>query len=192
MLGARRAWKGALPLSRWVIDGAENESWSRSDRGSPAPTLAYLSRETARERRWLRSLSWFLTKDTYGDAHCHRVRKPNLAHSLLSDPYPFAGKPLPTEGGYMPQNSGSATIRTNMPLSRAERAHRYRQWLRKLRGPIFRRRIRVTDKSIKGLVKRGYLWPEERENSTAIRQAVSLFLRDALRKQRKPKRTKKR
>jgi hypothetical protein len=41
----------------------------------------------------------------------------------------------------MPQNSGSATIHAKMLLSRAELAHRYQQGLRKLRGPIFRRRV---------------------------------------------------
>jgi hypothetical protein len=92
----------------------------------------------------------------------------------------------------MPQNSGSVTIRTNMPLSRAELARRYREGLRKLRRPIFRRRIGVTNKTIRGLVKRGYLRPEERENSTAIHQAVNLFVWDELLERRKPKRTKKR
>jgi hypothetical protein len=39
----------------------------------------------------------------------------------------------------MPQISGSAMMHTNMPLSKAERAHRYRQGLRKLGSPVFRR-----------------------------------------------------
>jgi hypothetical protein len=90
----------------------------------------------------------------------------------------------------MPQISGSAMMHTNMPLSKAERAHRYRQGLRKLGSPVFRRWIRVTHKTIRGLVKCGYLRPEDRENLTAIHQAVSLFLWDELRA--KPKRTKKR
>ena len=92
----------------------------------------------------------------------------------------------------MPQNSESVTIRTNTPLTSAELAHRYRQGLPKLRRPIFRRRIRVTNKIIRGLVKRGYLGPRQRENPTAVRQAVKLFVWDALRKRRKPKRKKKR
>jgi hypothetical protein len=44
LLGESRAWEGALPLSWWIVDGAENESWSRPDCGSAAPTLASLSR----------------------------------------------------------------------------------------------------------------------------------------------------
>ena len=92
----------------------------------------------------------------------------------------------------MPQNSISVTMRTNMPLSRAELAHRYRQGLRKLRGPTFLRRIRMTDRTVRGLIKRGYLGAEERDNLTAIHQAMSLFLWDDLREQPKPKRTKKR
>jgi hypothetical protein len=92
----------------------------------------------------------------------------------------------------MPQNSGSVTIPTNTPLSRAELTHRYRQGLRELRGPIFQRRIRVTNKIIRGLMKRGYLGPEQRENPIAVRHAVNLLVWEALRKRRKPKRTKKR
>jgi hypothetical protein len=64
----------------------------------------------------------------------------------------------------------------------------YRQLLRKLRRPILRRRTRVTNKTIRGLVKHGYLGPEDRENSTAVRQALNLFLWDELREQPKPKR----
>jgi hypothetical protein len=50
----------------------------------------------------------------------------------------------------------------------------------------------MTDKTIRGLIKRGYLGPEERDNLTAIRQAMSLFLWDDLREKPKTKRTKKR
>jgi hypothetical protein len=89
----------------------------------------------------------------------------------------------------MPQNSISITMRTK-PLSRAELEHRYRQGLRKLRGPTFLRRIRMTDKTVRGLINRGYLGPEERDNLTAIQQAMSLFLWDDLREQAKTKRTK--
>jgi hypothetical protein len=95
----------------------------------------------------------------------------------LNDSYPFAGKTLRTNEEYMPQISGSATIHTNMLLSKAERARRYRQGLRELRGPTFLRRIRMTDKTVRGLIKRGYLGPEERDNLTAIQQAMSLLHR---------------
>lgn len=62
---------------------------------------------------------------------------------------------------------GSVTLRRYMPLSPADRA---RQGLRKLSVPRQRYRIRVTDSQIRALVKLGYLWPEECENWTAIRQ----------------------
>jgi hypothetical protein len=104
---------------------------------------------------------------------CHRVRKPNLPRGLLNDQYPFAGKTLPTEERYMPQISGSATIHTNMPLSKAERAHRYRQGLRKLRGPTFLRRIRMTDKTVRGLIKRGYLVTPSISRSWILRQLAT-------------------
>jgi hypothetical protein len=38
------------------------------------------------------------------------------------------------------------------------------------------------------LLKRGYLWPHERDDLTALRQAVILFIRDTIRKTPKPNR----
>jgi hypothetical protein len=38
------------------------------------------------------------------------------------------------------------------------------------------------------LLKRGYLWPNERDDLTALRQAVILFIWDTLRKTPKPNR----
>ncbi len=92
----------------------------------------------------------------------------------------------------MPQSSRSVAAHTNLPLSPAERALRYRRGLRELCRPRRRLPIRITDQIIKGLVKRGYLGPQERENSTAIRQAVSLVLWDELGKRGKRSRAKRR
>jgi hypothetical protein len=90
----------------------------------------------------------------------------------------------------MPQNSRAAA-HTNLPLSPAERALRYRR-LRAGRVPRRRLRIRITNQMIKGFVKLGYLGPQERENLTAIRQAASLVLWDGLHNRIKPRRAKKR
>jgi hypothetical protein len=38
------------------------------------------------------------------------------------------------------------------------------------------------------LLKRGYLWPDERDDLNALRQAVILFISDTLRKKPKPNR----
>ena len=81
----------------------------------------------------------------------------------------------------MLQNSGSVTTRTNPPLSPAEREQRYQQVLRELRDPKFYQ-IRITGM----LLKRGYLWPNERDDLNALRQAVILFISDTLRKTPKP------
>ena len=77
----------------------------------------------------------------------------------------------------MLQNSGSVTTRINPPLSPAEREQRYQQVLRELRDPKFYQ-IRITGM----LLKRGYLWPNERDDLTALRQAVILFIWDTIRK----------
>jgi len=92
----------------------------------------------------------------------------------------------------MPQRSRSVAVHANLPLSPAERAQRYRLRLREVRRDPRRQRlpIRITDQIIKGLVKHGYLGPQERENLTAIRQAVSLVIWDELPKLPKRKRTK--
>ena len=88
----------------------------------------------------------------------------------------------------MLQNSESVTTRTNPPLSPPERDQRYRQALRELRGPRRRYQIRITEKMVRGLLKRGYLGPDERDDLNAIRQALALFISDTLRKKSKPKR----
>jgi hypothetical protein len=41
---------------------------------------------------------------------------------------------------------------------------------------------------VRGLLKRGYLWPDERDDLNALRQAVTLFISDTLGKTPKPKR----
>jgi hypothetical protein len=48
--------------------------------------------------------------------------------------------------------------------------------------------IRITGKMVRGLLKRGYLWPDERDDLNALRQAVILFMSDTLRKTPKPNR----
>jgi hypothetical protein len=63
----------------------------------------------------------------------------------------------------MLQNSGSVTTRINPPLSPAEREQRYQQVLRELRDPKFYQ-IRITGM----LLKRGYLWPNERDDLNAL------------------------
>jgi len=89
----------------------------------------------------------------------------------------------------MLQNSGSVTTRINPPLSPAEREQRYRRVLRRqLRRPGRHYNIRITGKMVRGLLKRGYLWPDERDDLNALRQAVILFMSDTLRKTPKPNR----
>jgi hypothetical protein len=89
----------------------------------------------------------------------------------------------------MLQNSGSVTPRINPPLSPAEREQRYRRVLRRqLRRPGRYYNIRITGKMVRGLLKRGYLWPDERDDLNALRQAVILFMSDTLRKTPKPNR----
>jgi hypothetical protein len=73
----------------------------------------------------------------------------------------------------MLQNSGSVTTRINPPLSSAEREQRYRQALRalrELRDPRALRELRdprptlqigITEDMVRGLLKRGYLGPDE-------------------------------
>jgi hypothetical protein len=89
----------------------------------------------------------------------------------------------------MLQNSGSITTRTNSRLSPVERAQRYQRGLRELRDPRSYQ-IRITGKMVRGLLKRGYLWPDEHDDLDAIEQAMNLFLWDSFRKVSKPKNTK--
>ena len=89
----------------------------------------------------------------------------------------------------MLQNSGSVTTRINPPLSPAERAQRYQRGLRELRDPKSYP-IPITEEFVRGLLKQGYLWPNERDDLDAIHQAMSLFLWDSFRSLSKPKNTK--
>jgi hypothetical protein len=87
----------------------------------------------------------------------------------------------------MLQNSGSVTTRINPPRSPADRAQRYREVLREFRDPRFYD-IRITGKMVRGLLKRGYLWPNECDDLNALRQALILFISDTLGKTPKPNR----
>ena len=88
----------------------------------------------------------------------------------------------------MLQNSGSVTTRINPPLSPAEREQRYRQALRELRDPRPTLQIGITEDMVRGLLKRGYLGPDECDDLNALQQAVILFIWDTIRKTPKPKR----
>jgi hypothetical protein len=74
-------------------------------------------------------------------------------------------------------NSASSNSGTRLPLWRAERLRLYR---RRFHGPRRRLKIRVSDKNINNLAKRGYLGPDELDDERAISQALRLFLWDAL------------
>ena len=63
------------------------------------------------------------------------------------------------------------------PLSKAERSRLYHQ---RFRPPSYERKIMVSDKNIDGLLKLGYLGPDERDDEEAITQALSLFISDTL------------
>jgi hypothetical protein len=76
-------------------------------------------------------------------------------------------------------NSASGNSGTTFPLSPAERSRLYR---RRFRGPRELVKIRISDEKINGLVKRGYLGQNELDDPQAIKQALSLFLWDTLRK----------
>jgi hypothetical protein len=71
--------------------------------------------------------------------------------------------------------SGNSNV--SLRLSRAERLRQYR---RRFPGPGRRLKLRLSDKRINGLVKRGYLGPNELDNERAISQALRLFLWDTL------------
>ena len=74
-------------------------------------------------------------------------------------------------------NSTSTNSGTRLPLWRAERLRLYR---RQYPGAGRRLEVGLSDKRINGLVKRGYLGPNELDNERAISQALRLFLWDAL------------
>jgi dienelactone hydrolase len=46
--------------------------------------------------------------------------------------------------------------------------------------------IPITEEFVRGLLKQGYLWPNERDDLDAIHQAMSLFLWDSFRGLSKP------
>jgi hypothetical protein len=74
-------------------------------------------------------------------------------------------------------NCTSRNSNVSLRLSRAERLRQYR---RRFPGPGRRLEVRLSDKRINGLVKRGYLGPNELDNERAISQALRLFLWDTL------------
>jgi hypothetical protein len=65
-------------------------------------------------------------------------------------------------------------------MLRRWRAERLRLYRRRFHGSSERLKIRVSDENINNLAKRGYLGPDELDHEEAIRQALSLFLWDAL------------
>jgi hypothetical protein len=79
----------------------------------------------------------------------------------------------------MSANSASDALHKKVPLSPAERSRLYRRGLRVGTQSI---PITITDERIEGLVKRGYLGSSERDDLSAIQQAISLFVWDTLRK----------
>jgi hypothetical protein len=87
----------------------------------------------------------------------------------------------------MSPNSASNPLHNKLPLSPAERLRLYRRGLRVGMQLI---PITITDEKIEGLVKRGYLGPSERDDLSAIEQALTLFVSDALRKVRSRKKAK--
>ena len=89
----------------------------------------------------------------------------------------------------MPQKSRSITPRMKSPLSPAERARRYRRLMPK---GSYQVHFKITEKRISALVKRGYLGADERDDLTAIGQAMSLFLWDAMQQASKATSTEKR
>ena len=91
----------------------------------------------------------------------------------------------------MPQKSRLITMRMKSPLSPAERAERYQRLLLGPRGS-HRVPVKITEKRISALVKRGYLGADERDDLNAIGQAMSLFLWDAIQQASKAPRTEKR
>jgi hypothetical protein len=77
----------------------------------------------------------------------------------------------------MSPNSASNPLHNKLPLSPAERLRLYHK---RFPVPRLSLKIRVSDEKINRLVKRGYLGPNEVDDAQAIRQALSLFLWDAL------------
>jgi hypothetical protein len=76
-------------------------------------------------------------------------------------------------------NSAPGSPSTRFSLSPAERSKLY---LRRFGGRRGTHRIKITDQTVRGLLKRGYLGPNELDDIKAIKQAVNLFLCDSLSK----------
>ena len=82
----------------------------------------------------------------------------------------------------MSPNSTSGALGNNLPLSPAERLRLYRQGLRVRRRSCQTCQITITGERIKGLVKRGYISPNEVDDMGAVEQAMNLFVWDELEK----------
>lgn len=79
----------------------------------------------------------------------------------------------------MSPNSASNSLRNKLPLPPAERLRLYRRGLRVRRRSC---QITMTGERIKGLVRRGYISPNEVDDMRAIEQAMNLFVWDELEK----------
>ena len=76
-------------------------------------------------------------------------------------------------------SSEAAPKCNKLTLSPAERSRRFRQMGR---FGTYTCRIRIDDAKIEWLVNRGYLRPSERDDLSAVGQAISLFVGDTARK----------
>ena len=79
----------------------------------------------------------------------------------------------------MSPNSASNPLHNKLPLSPAERLRLYRRGLRVRRRSYQTCQITISGERIKGLVKRGYISPNEVDDVRAIGQAMNLFVWDA-------------
>ena len=93
---------------------------------------------------------------------------------------PFSSDKHPNdEEDHMAPNSASGNLDTKPPRSPAERLRLYREGIRhRPRRVCFE--IKMNDARIEALVKRGYLKPSERDDTSAITQAINLFIWDLL------------
>ena len=82
----------------------------------------------------------------------------------------------------MSPNSASNPLLNKLPLSPAERLRLYRQGLRVRRRSYQTFQITITGERIKGLLKRGYISPNEVDDMGAVEQAMNLFVWDELEK----------
>jgi hypothetical protein len=74
-------------------------------------------------------------------------------------------------------NSVSGNSNKTVRLSPSERSRLYR---RRFPVPRLSRQVWISDEKINALVKRGYLAPNELDDAQAIKEALSLFVWDAL------------